>query len=353
MKLQAAALGSLLILLAGCSVGTAEEKTEAVSTTPSSPSDVVKAAQKFADVNRDVIVLAVDKTHLQAELKTLPEDMEKSNTLMTFRIAIGKEEGDKQSEGDNRTPEGIYFSQNMIDDAKLPEKYGPKAIPINFPNPYDQMLGKTGHGIWLHGVEADQRVEQAKVTEGCVAFYNADIQMLSRWLTPFQSIVVIANDSTEVNRPQDVKDVRDATMDWLHGWENRDVKQYIAHYGTGFLFENKDIKRYEQHKERIFKSYRKMTLKTDNLRIITHPKYAMAIMNQDFNGDDRYISKGRKILYWQRNDQGQWRIAREVFENRRIELFSFTADEIAKLSENSPSLTKVVPHGSVSKAPNL
>ena len=51
-----------------------------------------------------------------------------------------------------------------------------------FPNDYDKDLGKTGYGIWLHGVEDDSRIEKANVTEGCVAFYNADIKLLKTGL---------------------------------------------------------------------------------------------------------------------------------------------------------------------------
>ena len=57
---------------------------------------------------------------------------------MKFKIAIGKEKGDKQFEGDNKTPEGIYFVNRIIDGKSLPEKYGPLALPINFPNAYDK-----------------------------------------------------------------------------------------------------------------------------------------------------------------------------------------------------------------------
>ena len=40
---------------------------------------------------------------------------------MKFKIAIGKEKGDKQFEDDNKTPEGIYFVNRIIDGKSLPE----------------------------------------------------------------------------------------------------------------------------------------------------------------------------------------------------------------------------------------
>ncbi len=297
------------------------------------------AARSASGEIQDVIVLEVDKTNLKADLRTWPEDFEKSNLLMSFRIAIGKQEGDKQVEGDNKTPEGIYFTKDLIDGSTLPAKYGPKAIPINFPNPHDLMMSKTGHGIWLHGVEQDQRVEQAKVTEGCVAFYNADILTLARWLKPHQAVIMISRDGNQANRPDDLRAVRERTAAWLDAWKERQTDQYLSFYNPDkFRFERMGFKQYGAHKDRIFKSYKTIDLKADNLRVLTHSKYAMAIFNQDFTGDNRYESRGRKVLYWSKNDKGEWQIFRELFENRRIEPVSFSAAEIAKFTENSPSV---------------
>ena len=74
----------------------------------------------------------VNKSDPSATLKTWPT-LVKPKTLMKFKIAIGKEKGDKQFEGDNKTPEGIYFVNRIIDGKSLPEKYGPWFLPINFP----------------------------------------------------------------------------------------------------------------------------------------------------------------------------------------------------------------------------
>jgi murein L,D-transpeptidase YafK len=284
----------------------------------------------------DMIVLTVDKSTLKAELKTWPEDPAKSANLRSFRIAVGKAEGDKEHEGDNRTPEGIYFAQSHIDGDTLPEKYGSLAIPIDFPNPIDQVLGKTGHGIWLHGVDREQRVEEAKVTEGCVAFYNSDIAQLSNWLKSYQGLVVIAKDLAQVNRPQDLTDVKKATLDWIGAWAGRQVESYLAFYAPDFRFESHSLKSYADYKRRVFSSYRHMAVNYDGLRVVSHPKYAVSFFNQDFRGDQRFVSVGRKILYWERGGQdGKWRIKREVFQNRRFEQVSFTDAEMASISSAS------------------
>jgi murein L,D-transpeptidase YafK len=261
---------------------------------------------------------------------------------MSFRIAIGKEEGDKLVEGDNRTPEGIYFAQEIIDGKTLPAKYGPFAIPINFPNPYDVKLGKTGYGIWLHGVEADARIEEAKVTEGCVAFYNSDIQALVNWLKPFQSIIVIANSSEDVNRIEDVRQLDQLTREWAHYWQARDSDKYLEFYDTEFRFNGMNRAEFSEYKKRVFESYKSMFVNIFNVRTFAHKSYAISVFNQDFNGDDRYISNGRKVLYWKKQDDGKWRITHEIFESKRFELQSYSKDLLVRLSRESPSAKQFV-----------
>lgn len=297
----------------------------------------------------DMMVLTVDKTSLKADLKTWPEEPGKARALRSFKIAIGKADGDKEYEGDNKTPEGIYFAQSHIAGSALPDKYGTMAIPIDFPNPIDQVARKTGHGIWLHGVDREQRIEEAKVTEGCVAFYNSDIARLAGWLKSHQGVVVIARDASLVNRESDLADVRLRTLDWIGAWASRDMPKYGSFYATDFRFGLHNLKSYKEYKSKVFAGYKEMTVKFDGLRVITHPKYAVSFFNQDFQGDGRFSSIGRKILYWERDQGGSWMIKREVFENRRFESVTFTDAELALISENGSSMSSETDK----KAPNL
>lgn len=286
---------------------------------------------------REMIFLLVDKSKLTADLITMPEDNQQSEHLISFKIAIGKEEGDKMKAGDNRTPEGIYFTQRILNGKALGRKYGPYAIPIDFPNPLDRFLGKTGYGIWLHGVEQDHRIDAAKVTEGCVAFYNADIQSLTQWLVPDQSVVVIAKDANQVNRPETVAKVRQLTQDWIDSWAKRDIERYISLYHESFQAEGRDKKAYYEYKKRVFGSYENMELAMNNIRVFTHDRYAVAVMNQDFNGDNRYRSYGRKILYWQHGDDDQWKLFHEEFDQQPMQFVNLSREKIAQIIKNSPS----------------
>lgn len=287
------------------------------------------APDTTSETNQEMIVLTVDKSKNQADLRTLPESTGSSRILKTFKIATGKVEGDKEREGDNKTPEGIYFTTGTIPSKQLaPEKYGPLAIPLNFPNPMDQVSGKTGYGIWLHGV-GDRRIEDARVTEGCVAFQNTEITSLVHWLQPHHGVVVIAKDAGEVNRTEDHQSALKAAKDWIDAWSKRDLNRYIGFYATDFNNAGKDRSAYETYKRAVFGSYKVMDVKMSNIRAVTHSKYAVAMMNQDFRGDSRFRSDGRKMLYLRKDESGQWKIVRELFDNFMMQPVRFSMEEIA------------------------
>ncbi|NRA45301.1 MAG: L,D-transpeptidase family protein [Oligoflexales bacterium] len=281
-----------------------------------------------------MILLKVNKSTLKAELRTLERPGYHSQLLHSFRIAIGKGVGDKEREGDNRTPEGIYFSLRHIEASNLlASKYGRSAIPLNFPNHFDRLEGKTGYGIWLHGAGNDKRMEESNVTEGCIAFYNADILKLEQWLLPSSGAVVIAKNFSEVNRQDDMEQVFSLTNEWLEAWKNRAIDQYISFYDQGFKNGHRDIKAYKTYKRRVFSSYKKMEVKADLIRVLTHPKYAVSFMNQDFHGDRRFHSLGRKVLYWQKTANG-WKIIKEFFDRKKFSLLSFSDKDLQHLKDN-------------------
>ena len=272
---------------------------------------------------------------MRANLRTLaqPDTDKPSLLLRSFQIAAGKQAGDKQREGDNKTPEGIYFALPHIEaDQLLTSKYGRRAIPLNFPNPIDQLENKTGYGIWLHGAGDDSRIADAKATEGCVAFYNADILRLKSWIRPHQSLVVIARDLDLVNQQKERWEVNDLTRQWLEAWQSQDLDRYMSFYSRDFSQGKRDRNTFRRYKERLFRSYRSIKIRNSGLWVLTHPKYAVSFMNQDFRGGRRFHSLGRKILYWIR-EQNSWKIIAEKFNRHLFQPFAFNGEDIRRLNQ--------------------
>ena len=98
--------------------------------------------------------------------------------LGNFYVTVGRNGVDKRAEGDQRTPLGVYFVGRQIPGERLPELYGKGALTVNYPNDWDRVQGRTGSGIWLHGVPSDQFARVPQASDGCVVLSNPDIAFL-------------------------------------------------------------------------------------------------------------------------------------------------------------------------------
>ncbi len=99
----------------------------------------------------------------------------------------GEIEGDKQVEGDLKTPEGVYFVRGKIQVPLDFAMYGNHAYALNYPNPIDRLRGKTGGGIWIHS-KGDPI--KGQFTQGCVAIDLANIKKLDEYLKPDTPVLI-------------------------------------------------------------------------------------------------------------------------------------------------------------------
>ncbi|BCL75730.1 hypothetical protein JHS3_14660 [Jeongeupia sp. HS-3] len=118
--------------------------------------------------------------------------------ITDFYTTIGKLGVGKEKEGDQRTPLGVYFVTGQMPRAQLDtmlgkkaDLYGIGAWPISYPNELDRQQGRTGHGIWLHGVPYDTYARSPWSSNGCVALGNEDMRALSSSLQIGVTPVVI------------------------------------------------------------------------------------------------------------------------------------------------------------------
>jgi murein L,D-transpeptidase YafK len=98
--------------------------------------------------------------------------------LNTYTVALGKSPiGDKQKEGDNKTPEGNY---------NITRKYGlgvcgyHKGLYINYPTPAQTAQGKEGGDILIHGQDPKYSFtgkfhRWKDWTAGCIAVTDEEI----------------------------------------------------------------------------------------------------------------------------------------------------------------------------------
>jgi L,D-transpeptidase YnhG len=125
---------------------------------------------------RNQHAIAVDASRARLYLfENTPQGLK---LVADYYASMGKLGIEKNIEGDLKTPLGIYYVTNTLDPKSLKDLYGAGALPINYPNPYDLRRGKTGSGIWLHGVPQAQFARAPKATDGCVAVSNPDLKDL-------------------------------------------------------------------------------------------------------------------------------------------------------------------------------
>ncbi len=136
-----------------------------------------------------------------------------------YYISVGKSGTDKATEGDARTPLGVYYITSSLDPKSLKDFYGAGALPINYPNPYDVRRGKTGGGIWLHGTPPQQFARAPLASDGCVVMANPDLKQLLRKVQIGATPVVTARSLQWISQPQAEKESQSISSA-INGWKD-------------------------------------------------------------------------------------------------------------------------------------
>jgi L,D-peptidoglycan transpeptidase YkuD (ErfK/YbiS/YcfS/YnhG family) len=130
---------------------------------------------------RKVVVVDAHKSRLYVlAYQTDDSGIEKLQVVLDVYVSIGSQGMGKWREGDAKTPIGVYFIQKHLTDPMLPDLYGSGALTLDYPNPVDKQLKRTGSGIWLHGSPSQQYARPPTATDGCVVLANDDMTRLIR-----------------------------------------------------------------------------------------------------------------------------------------------------------------------------
>jgi len=235
--------------------------------------------------------------------------------VQDFYSTLGRNGVDKLREGDRKTPLGVYHVTTMLPGRKLPDLYGWGAFPISYPNEWDRMAGRTGYGIWLHGVPSDTYARAPRASDGCIALANADIAELAKRVQVGVTPVIIA-DRIEWTTPQASREERAAFLReleaWRHDWESLDTERYLAHYARSFRSDGMDRAAWSGKKRRVNKAKRWIKVSLDNMSLLRSPgKQALMVVSfdQDYRSSN-LAERMRKRQYWIQ-EGGRWRIAHE------------------------------------------
>lgn len=278
------------------------------------------------DVSYEFVIVA-NKAYKQMYL--IQKTDKKWKIARNYEVAIGAQEGQKQSEGDKRTPEGTYFICGRKEGYELSSIYGPMAYILNYPNKDDINEARTGSGIWIHGTEKDSVPYQ---TRGCLELANENLLELSSFLkrglgTP----VVIVNSLTDLNpllipdysaldkkraeffeeESVKIEQFRNFLVEWKTAWESKNIDLYRSFYDTTrFKGQGLTWEPWEKRKVGTFEIYQHINISIDSTFIseITSD-YAVVKFLQKYETDKNRIEDG-KVLHLI-NDENSWKIILE------------------------------------------
>ena len=232
-----------------------------------------------------------------------------------YYVTQGKLGADKISEGDKKTPVGVYHVTGNLPRHTLADLYGNGAFPINYPNEWDKRQGRGGSGIWLHGTPSDTFSRPPKASDGCVVLTNQDLDAVARnlqvGLTP-----VIISDSIEWlsldDWAKERNELNKTIENWRADWESKDTERYLKHYSKRFKSADEDFAEFAAHKRQVNANKEWIKVAVNNLSVFRNPgreEVIVVTFEQDYRSNN-LSNVMKKRQYWLREDD-KWKIIYE------------------------------------------
>ena len=186
--------------------------------------------------------------------------------IKKFPMATGKVRGNKEFQGDHKTPEGIYRFTSFIPRDNLLKRYGKEgeiygagAFVMNYPNPHDKLQRKTGSGIWLHSTNDETRIEKGRDSRGCVVVANDHLKEISTFIELQKTSIIVVEKIEYLRKETWIKERRelnDFINTWLRSWQEENIDVYLSHYSTQHFKTptKKNFKSYGRYKSMVFSS---------------------------------------------------------------------------------------------------
>ena len=273
------------------------------------PASIIKLSSK----TDYAVVVELDHSRLYV----FKNDNGTPKLVKDYYATIGKKGAGKYVEGDNKTPIGVYNVTRFIADSQLPDLYGSGAFPIDYPNSWDRRLGRTGHGIWLHGTPTSTYSRPPLSSEGCVALSNDDFTNLKSFVDVRRSPVIITRKINwlSVDAWNQQQQTHTRLLDnWVKDWESLNSNRYLSHYSKEkFRSGKKTYQWWSNHKTKVNAKKSFINIKLNNVSIFRYPgvENMLEFSFQQNYQSSNFSKTGNKRLYWQRNKDQQWQIIYE------------------------------------------
>jgi murein L,D-transpeptidase YafK len=234
-----------------------------------------------------------------------------------YYISQGKLGVNKLKEGDQKTPIGIYYITGRLPGARLPDFYGSGALPINYPNEWDKLNGRSGSGIWLHGTPSDSFSRPPLSSDGCVVLTNPDLHTLAESVEIGKTPIVISESVEFVTKAKLDSDRNIAAMlvdRWRRDLEGLNPTALMGNYSSRFKSERgEDLGTWFPRNHQFFSRVKGLSIKLRDVSYFFYPGRDDLIVST-FTQDamvGKSKSSVRKRQYWAK-EGGHWKIVYEL-----------------------------------------
>ncbi len=234
----------------------------------------------------------------------------------THYMSIGQNGVGKQRHWDRRTPLGVYFVSDDLDTEMLHPKYGDLAFPLDYPGTLDRLAGRSGSGIWLHGVDDRDGRRPALDTDGCLALPNDNLAAIAEDVAPLSTPVIIARgmrfaDASELEALAD--EIVAALDAWAQSFASGDLHRYFGLYASDFRYRDMSRDEWLSFRARTVGSRQLDEVRIADLVLLAEPEeeavYLARFRQTMLSGDSEITAMKR--LYWKRQPNGSLKIIAE------------------------------------------
>ena len=220
----------------------------------------------YIETYKNVLVCNKEKSTLTLYSKSKDGSYKQQKEYSAY---TGKIKGDKVTEGDLRTPIGVYNLVKKI--SKLDSFYGPMAFVTSYPNIYDKYKGKDGSGIWIHGLPTEQ--ERDEFTKGCIAINNQSIECLDRHINIDETLLIINKNAIKLDiSKKELSTLLSSLYRWRYSWIYNDIDTYLAFYSPKFMrVDGMNFNRFKAYKTRIFNKKEIKEIIFNEINVIPYP----------------------------------------------------------------------------------
>lgn len=274
-------------------------------------------------IPRSVLQMRQDQKHVlvvdakQSRLYVYRNTDGRPKFVTDYYITQGKLGINKIKQGDQKTPVGVYYITGLLPKAKLPDFYGAGALPINYPNEWDKLNGRSGSGIWLHGTPSTMYSRAPLASDGCVVLTNDDMEKLFGSVEIGLTPVIIAEQAEFVSKNRweaERSAASKMTESWRRDVETLNPTKLLANYSHRFksgLGEDLNVWFGKMRQSLAGQTSLSVTLKDHStFRYPGNEDMIVSTFTQE-NWNGKAKSTLRKRQYW-RKENAQWKIIYET-----------------------------------------